>query len=592
MILLEHLEVSGFKSLRSVSLCFPPHGAVLIEGLNESGKSTLFESVHFALYGRGLVTRSGGNSVEDLIAYGKPSMSVRLSLRTPSGRLVVERHASRRKATKATLRVIASNGPVEELSGVRSVNERIVAELNGLNSEALLNSCFVEQKQLSRLEDQQSGERLASLLRILNLERLVQVEASLRDEERALPSLDSARRTAALAREYAEFRGSVARTAAEEVDTAEELRRTQGRLMERAAALATLVRLEAEIEADQHEAGRGRVPDRLPLPAQLIGLLLALAGVAVIGSGRPVVGVVLLLAAAGLAAAWKLQTWMGGDSGGAVTDAARRRRARVSAQRAALGLGEGESAGSAYGEAQRLLGSVEARMSLAGGQLAGAWEPGRPVPAALSETWGRLCHEAEILGVELTELDPDAAGALYRDLSRRARVLKHERELLARVRERILSAVLPDTERNMQLILPRLTAGRYHDARVDEQYRIQAWDEGAGEYVPKQVFSGGTKDQFSLALRLAFALASLPQELGASPGFLFLDEPLSAFDEERTAALIHLITRGELAEAFPQIYLISHSRAFDRSSFPYTLEMDGGSVRRSTLPECSCESVA
>ena len=51
MIVLESLVVDGFKGLRRLELCFPTDGAVLVEGLNEAGKSTLFESVYFALYG-------------------------------------------------------------------------------------------------------------------------------------------------------------------------------------------------------------------------------------------------------------------------------------------------------------------------------------------------------------------------------------------------------------------------------------------------------------------------------------------------------------------------------------------------------------
>jgi DNA repair exonuclease SbcCD ATPase subunit len=38
-----------------VELAFSDRGAVLIEGLNESGKSTLLEVVHFALYNAPLI---------------------------------------------------------------------------------------------------------------------------------------------------------------------------------------------------------------------------------------------------------------------------------------------------------------------------------------------------------------------------------------------------------------------------------------------------------------------------------------------------------------------------------------------------------
>jgi hypothetical protein len=63
-------------------------------------------------------------------------------------------------------------------------------------------------------------------------------------------------------------------------------------------------------------------------------------------------------------------------------------------------------------------------------------------------------------------------------------------------------------------------------------YRIRVWDPLAGRFVAKNLFSGGTRNQCSLALPLAFALATPPQELGVAPGFIFLDEPLSAFDAQ------------------------------------------------------------
>src|SRR5438132_8288911 len=55
MITLKRLEANNFKSLRSVTLVFPEHGTVLIEGHNEAGKSTLFEAVYVALYGKPLL---------------------------------------------------------------------------------------------------------------------------------------------------------------------------------------------------------------------------------------------------------------------------------------------------------------------------------------------------------------------------------------------------------------------------------------------------------------------------------------------------------------------------------------------------------
>ena len=148
----------------------------------------------------------------------------------------------------------------------------------------------------------------------------------------------------------------------------------------------------------------------------------------------------------------------------------------------------------------------------------------------------------------------------------------------------------------MQLLLPELTARRYGDVRLTPpeadggqlaqlDYRIRVWDQAAQRYVAKNLFSGGTRDQCSLALRLAFALATLPQELGVAPGFIFLDEPLSAFDTQRAQALVDLLTTGTIAQQFAQVVVISHHHAFDRRAFQYHVHMEGGQAVESDLPQ-------
>ena len=51
MIVLKRLAVANYKGIRALDLTFPERGSILIEGRNEAGKSTLFDAVHYALYG-------------------------------------------------------------------------------------------------------------------------------------------------------------------------------------------------------------------------------------------------------------------------------------------------------------------------------------------------------------------------------------------------------------------------------------------------------------------------------------------------------------------------------------------------------------
>ncbi len=69
-----------------------------------------------------------------------------------------------------------------------------------------------------------------------------------------------------------------------------------------------------------------------------------------------------------------------------------------------------------------------------------------------------------------------------------------------------------------------------------------------------------------------------------APGFIFLDEPLSAFDTQRAQALVGLLTTGTIAQQFSQVVLISHQHAFDREAFQYHIRMEAGQIVESYLP--------
>jgi DNA repair exonuclease SbcCD ATPase subunit len=203
---------------------------------------------------------------------------------------------------------------------------------------------------------------------------------------------------------------------------------------------------------------------------------------------------------------------------------------------------------------------------------------------------GKLRGQRNALELKLslhnTPLDVEACEIDLARLRREHSVREHAREIVAKARERIVKKIMPHTMDYMQRILPQLTSGRYMLAQLTDDYKITVLDERAGdkgEFKSKDIFSGGCRDQLSLALRLSFALATLPAERGGAPRFIFLDEPLSAFDDERADALLYLLTEGEVSQAFDQIFLISHGRV-DESAFTYRIRLDGGRVTDHDLP--------
>jgi len=192
--------------------------------------------------------------------------------------------------------------------------------------------------------------------------------------------------------------------------------------------------------------------------------------------------------------------------------------------------------------------------------------------------------------LEDRDLDEDDCKRSWQAIDRDVKRHEAATQMAQEVRTRIVRRVMPETAAHMRALLPQLTAGRYRDVQLNGEdddgadLRIRVWDMTAGRYVAKNLFSGGTRDQASLALRLAFALATLPKERGATPGFIFLDEPLSSFDDERTRALVDVLTQGEIARHFAQVVLISHNRSFDHNQFTYRVRLVDGRIDESTLP--------
>lgn len=189
------------------------------------------------------------------------------------------------------------------------------------------------------------------------------------------------------------------------------------------------------------------------------------------------------------------------------------------------------------------------------------------------------------LGIDGSLLTIQAEEEAYTQTVRDIKVRRHATQILATARHNIVAKVMPFTMQHMRRILPALTMDRYHDAQLQQDNTLLVWDERAGAMKPKNLFSGGAKDQFSLSLRLAFAMATLPTERGTQPGFLFLDEPLSSFDSERAEALLYLLTQGDIANAFDQIFVVSHTKTMAAEGFHYHIVMDQGRISEGTSPE-------
>ena len=201
---------------------------------------------------------------------------------------------------------------------------------------------------------------------------------------------------------------------------------------------------------------------------------------------------------------------------------------------------------------------------------------------------------SEKIGIGKTTLDLEQAQKRMAQQERIYATKERAGLLIAATFDRLMRKMLPRTEFYMQQLLPILTRGRYHDVSLTTEpeegissggpLHVGLWEPAAQAYIPLTSLSGGVADQVSLALRLAFAIAALPRELNAAPGFLLLDEPLHLADRDRLQSLVDLISGDLLGQHFEQILFVSHDASFDTTGFPYHLSIENGQVIESNLP--------
>ena len=259
MIAVKRLRIEALKHLRSIDLTFPRRGSMLIEGPNESGKSTLFEAVYFALYGRALVGEENRPALVALIPHDRSQARVTLTVLAEETELEVTRGLTRGRTggvtSDATLVVRRPGAPEERVSGSSAVTARIEQELRGIDSDTFRNSLFMEQKALERIEILPRESRDKAISRLLGLERLTTAERTVAPSPALLERAKALRAQLEVARQRAAAAGAGQRASEAEARVrAAELRSAVTRRDRMADERATLDRREATLLEERARA--------------------------------------------------------------------------------------------------------------------------------------------------------------------------------------------------------------------------------------------------------------------------------------------------------------------------------------------------
>ena len=87
-MIINRLLVEGFRAIgNKLDINFPERGLIGIFGHNESGKSTIFDAIEFALFGLSI----RGISKEDRITWGKNKLKVTLEFTSGEKKYRIER---------------------------------------------------------------------------------------------------------------------------------------------------------------------------------------------------------------------------------------------------------------------------------------------------------------------------------------------------------------------------------------------------------------------------------------------------------------------------------------------------------------------
>lgn len=165
------------------------------------------------------------------------------------------------------------------------------------------------------------------------------------------------------------------------------------------------------------------------------------------------------------------------------------------------------------------------------------------------------------LNKDLETLKPDYD--LHPELEQEVQTCKSEIERLKRVflelsetSKELRNKVIPHARFIINQILPTLTDGRYSDFEITEDLKFKVHSNEAGGYKEREIFSGGTQDQFLIALRLAFTESILDSRVMADKYSLLMDECISSSDDVRKQGIFEVL--DAMKKTFSQIFVIAH----------------------------------
>ncbi len=546
----------------------PAQGMIAVSGLNESGKSTIGETICFVLFGR--TFSAGPDELDKVIRWGENHCRATLSFRMQEG-AEYELERSLDRYGKQGVRLLREGEIVA--TGVRPVEEAIRGLL-GYGFEEYVESFYLAQREITAPHPHSDAvKRMAGLSDLETVTDEVVQEIGLQQQmieaaEEGVAGVDVAL-TALDIQDGVEASLLQEREAAE--DAGQGMRQHMDGLRTVAEDYKTRVPLLPELE-------RKRYGSRLAAVILLVltALTLLLWAVFDLGSGTLktalVFGVLALPAVA-------LVLFYGQGINGLRQQAEQLADCIVSGHRFVQGVGRetppaGDEVEYAVPDAETVTLELEEEeiAQLCHRITALEAEP-REVIDALSRELDWMAMGLQYCSERMQQLEQELeeerdrlaeAGRLQQkkeELERnisahQQQVLTRERalELLTGAAQQISQRFNRDLQELVGRTLPLFTEGRYEHLQVDESLAVRAFSSEKRDFIDLEEVSSGTQRQIMLALRLALS-QELTNRTASANQFIFLDEPFAFFDAERTRSALRALP--DLSDQIQQIWIVA-----------------------------------
>ena len=183
----------------------------------------------------------------------------------------------------------------------------------------------------------------------------------------------------------------------------------------------------------------------------------------------------------------------------------------------------------------------------------------RSVAARMSDQLANLDHEVDEEQASLQEamnLSDVLNGLADKREEVEGRIADRHRglELLAGAIAHLSSNFNRDVKDLVGRLLPLFTDGRYEHLQIDDGLKVRVFSSEKRDFMDLEEVSSGTQRQIMLALRLALSKKLLSRTVKGKQ-FAFLDEPFAFFDQERTRRALQAL--ADLGDDISQVWIVS-----------------------------------